>query len=407
MRRNFLIFSFLAIAAAAPSAFGDALFLLNGDHLTGALQEVRDGYVVFTTEYAGVLQIPQTDVERIEWDLPVIVLMQNGAELDGVLEFRRGENGVRNEAGWQAAPLAEVSAVRVQETAEAPAPEEETKKKRQWSGSVDTGLDLRRGNTDTTDFSMGTTVVGETEWDTLTLKGSGAYGEAENVLNTRQYQGEVKWQVYPKDRLYLYGLLGAEHDDGRKLDLRAQGGGGLGYDFVRNEKRTFSGDLGVTYTYERWNPYTPQERDQVKADQRKTATANLSQGIADLGAGNTLQALGTIPEAVRTLADPLRGAEKRTDEFANVRASAQYEQSLFQRSKISENVTLQPNLEDLGEYRLTSDLAFTTPISKELGLRMNLISEYDSQADERGIDAWDNRLQTGLHYEFGAPRKTE
>jgi putative salt-induced outer membrane protein YdiY len=402
MCRAISFLSLLLVVTGFGTAAGDTLFLVNGDKITGTLQKLDEGAVVFDTAYAGTLRVQQAQVERIETDQAVNVLLKSGAELDGALEFRRGQTGVRTETGWQAAPMADLSAVRVQAPADGSAPAKPAADKRQWNGSVDAGMALRRGNTDTTDFNLSGTVSGRTERDTLTLRGSGAYGEAEDILNTRRYQGEGKWQVYPRERLYLYGLAGAEHDDGRKLDVRAQGGVGIGYDFIEAKNRKLSGDVGLTYTFERWNPYTPQERDTAKATRRREAWQELGSALG--GAGG-VQALLGIPTAVQGLAHPLAGAELRTEEFATARLSAQYEQTLFERSKISENLTVQPNLDQMGEYRLTSDLAFTTPISKELGLRVNLKSEYDSLAGERGVDGWDNSLLTGLHYEFGAPRK--
>lgn len=405
MPRGFIIFIAFLVVILARESHGDTVYLTNGDHFSGDLQEIKEGVVAINTAYAGVIRIQQGQIDRIETMRAMNVLLKNGTELDGTLEYRRGESGVRTDSGWQATPLADVSSVRV-----APAPADisgEHKDTRAWSGTVDTGLEMRRGNTDTTEFNLSTTVTGRKESDVLTLRGSGAYSEAGDILNTRKYQGEGKWQVYPRDRLYLYGLAGGEHDDGRKLDLRAQTGAGVGYDFVENKKQKLSADVGLTYTYERWNPYTPQERETTKIERRVQAAKDLGAAAGALGGkGDALQALVKAPEAIQGLADPLHGAEQRTEEFANVRASAQYEHSVFERSKLSENFTILPNLEELGEYRFTSDLAFTTPLSKELGLRMNFKNEYDSLADERGVEAWDSTLQTGLHYEFGASRKS-
>ena len=103
---------------------------------------------------------------------------------------------------------------------------------------------------------------------------------------------------------------------------------------------------------------------------------DLASGARALNIGVFRDLLG----AIQDIRDPLRFAEGRTEDFLTFRTSLRYEQQLFQNSTLSEALTVFSNLDDIGEFRVLSELAFTTPISQSLDLRMALSSEYDSNA---------------------------
>jgi len=49
---------------------------------------------------------------------------------------------------------------------------------------------------------------------------------------------------------------------------------------------------------------------------------------------------------------------------------------------------------------MTNELGFTTALSEHLRLRISLLTEYDSVAEEKGVEPWDNYLLTSLRFEF-------
>ncbi len=388
----------LAMWIPATALYADTVYLENGDILSGAVQEIREGLVVLLTDYAGEVIIQQEAVRAVQTDEGVAVRMANGDVIEGRLEQGDAGQYIATEADTRPLAWAAIEAL----PPDAVALEEETKERR-WTGGVDAAASLRSGNTDTMDLNLGAEVIRRGERNVLTLNMLAAYGESEDVLNTRRYQGRGKWQFYPRDRLYLFGLLAAEHDAGRKLDFRTEAGIGAGYDFIEQERRKLSGDLGVTFNYERWNPFTPWQRDNAKNARRATALAQLDAWFTNLGATLALPSVASLSNLtgiIGDIDDPLRDDETRTEEYVNLRASAHFEQKLFDASLISEEITLLPNLEDFGEFRFTSELTFSTPISEALSLRAQLKTEYDSRADESGVDAWDNALLVGLRYDF-------
>ncbi|HEX72705.1 MAG TPA: DUF481 domain-containing protein, partial [Candidatus Hydrogenedentes bacterium] len=303
---------------------------------------------------------------------------------------------------------ADVTAIEsVERAPETPKMPSEPAKPKRWGAVVDAALSMRQGNTDTMDTSFGVEVVrkGERHVSTLTL--SGGYGEADGYINTRRYKGVAKHQFYLIEKLYLFAAGGAERDYGRKLDVRAHGSGGVGYDFLQRDNLKLSADIGLDYTWDRWMPYTPRGKDEEKSKRRSQASLRLSQQIAALSAtppGDLVQALEGIVDTLYVVRDPLRGSAYREEDSISLRLGAYYEQALFWKSTLSERLTMLPSLDDFGEFRAISEFSFSTPLRDHLKLRISLKTEYDSMARRSGVESWDNLLQAGLRYEFGVSR---
>ncbi|MCC6145815.1 MAG: DUF481 domain-containing protein [Candidatus Hydrogenedentes bacterium] len=415
-----------AVLIVAVPVLADTLYLDNGDVITGQLAGLDAGKLRFTAPYvSGELEVSAEALRYIASDQPLQVTLSDGRQFEGalfvtddtqmletpagIIALSQGEIAALRPLGGhlaasspaEATPAAEAEAVAAAAPVAEDAPAEEPKPKL-WSGSLESGLALRSGSTDRLDLNLGTALTRKTDRHTLTLNFNAAYAEVEDVINTRQYKGEGKWQYYPRERLYLYWLVGGESDDARKLDLRVNTALGLGYDFVKQEKRTWSADIGVDYAYERWNPFTPEERDGKKQAERSAALASLRGLLDQLGAGlvldrATLQQAWTSALAFR---DPLALYDEREEYQVSLRAGTEFSQSIFEKGTLSESLVVFPSLDDMGEFRATSTFSFTTPLSEKLGLKIDLLTEYDSLADKVDADAWQNTLTTGLRYEF-------
>ena len=375
----------------------DTVYLQNGDQITGTLKHVKDGVVTLETEYAGAIQIKQDAVRHIETDEPKAVRLTDGTVLEGKLGLQENAQAISVPEGWRPTPVPEIEGL----AAQGEKPPKRSKPKK-WSGAVDAGLTFRSGNTETLEANVSADIKREGKRNTGTLSLSGAYGEVEDELNTRRFGGKLKWQVYPIKKLYLYGLGGAEKDDGRKLDYRAYTGAGLGYDFIKKENLKLAADLGAQYTWERWAPFTPEERDDVKNSRRQSAQTELTDLIGGVIGGATPFSLSTLADAlgtIRDIHDPLRDFEPRREEYVDLRIGGYYEQRLFRKSVIREELVLLPNMTDLGAFRATNDLSLTTPLTRILKLRISLETEYDSTAEDSGVEPWDNTLLAGLRYE--------
>jgi len=378
-------------------AAADIVYMQNGDRISGAVIGITDSTIRVTTEYAGDIEVQREAVFALETDGSFTVERDGGATIEGPLTLEGGAPGVRTEEGFVPVPMAGLVA-----TVDAEPAAEDTPPGK-WSGFIESGLTIRSGNTDTTDFTFKSRGARAGDWTKLTLTLSADYGEAESIINTRRYKGGVKWEGYLTERFYLLGLTSAEQDDGRKLDSRVTAGAGAGYIFVENEKRRLSVEGGVEHTWERWNPFTPQGRTDTRNRIRADAYERLATltGQIDGEGGFGLGDWNELRLVFLDIREPLRNFETRDSDYIGARIAGEFTQQLFKDSTLSEKLVALPNLRDTGEYRLTNELAFMTPLTKALNLRVSLESEYDSLAEEESdVDAWNHMLKTGLRYEF-------
>lgn len=359
----------LALSLAfALSAAADTLHLANGDRIQGRIVAEDAETLTVETAYAGVITIQRAAV--------AVVVPDADAGADGDTGTAPPEAGA--EGGDDA------GAARPRE-------------RDLWSGSLEAGLTLRTGNTDSLDVLGAAQFTRDAAWNKLTLKLGVQYGEVEREINARGYRGDAKWQVYPRERLFVYFRGSGERDDARKLDHRFTAGAGLGYDAVKRERAKLSIEGGAEYAWERWNPFTPAGRDRERAARHAAARDELAAwALGGLDRGG----LGRANTLLATLRDPLGGARPRDENYTSLRIGLRYEQRLWKESTLSNELTLLPNLEDLSEFRATNELAFETPLSPRLALRVTLGSAYDSLAETTGADPWDNRLATGIRVKF-------
>ncbi len=384
----------ILLATIHMAAVADTVYLHNGDRISGTVTGISDETVRITTDYAGDVEVQRTAILALDTERSFTVQRDNGTTVTGPLTLEDGTPGVRTGSGFVPAPIAGlVSAVE-------PAPANPEGTPSLWSGFVESGLTLRSGNTDTTDFLFKSSATRDGEWTELTLTLSADYGEAESIINTRRYKGEAKWKGYLTDRFYLLGVASAEHDDGRKLDLRGTAGAGAGYAFIDNEKRHLSLEAGLEYAWERWNPLTPQERDETRNAIRTSAIERLSSLTAQINGDINLSDVRNLRLIFKDIRDPLRGFESREEDYLSARITGEFTQQLFKDSSLSDKLVVLPNLNNFGEFRLTNELAFMTPLTKALNLRVSLESEYDSLAGESNVEDWNHTLKTGLRYEF-------
>ena len=72
----------------------------------------------------------------------------------------------------------------------------------------------------------------------------------------------------------------------------------------------------------------------------------------------------------------------------------------FRKSLLREGLTIVPDLDEIGDYDLSSHLSLVTPLAESLSLKTTLKTEYDSSPGSEDVDKWDNTLMSSLSYEF-------
>jgi len=389
--------AFLICTGSFP-CLADVIALRNGDRISGTLLNVGESTLLLNTTYAGEIKIQLEAVTGVTTDTPRFMRLKDGTTVSGVLQYDNSQHLITGENA-RSFNLESVEHMAMDKEAL----EDTVKRARKvWSGSLASGVTLRTGTKDTFDTTLDLTVLRKKPLHALTLKLSGAYGTADDVLNTQHMFGEVKWKLYPKrKRLYLFSLASGEHDKPRQLHLRTTLGGGLGYDFITGERHSLSAEFGIDYAREWWLNYRPGEYRSARAaawDARLLEIQDLAAEIVTHGFSRTAL-LGGSGVAYRILVPDL--ADKtREKELWSARLSADYAQRIFRESELKNTLTILPSLDGFGEFRLTNSLAFSTPVTKSLDLHLNLQTEYDSDPGAPGVDKTETIFTTALRWRF-------
>jgi hypothetical protein len=365
-----IILLFLLLLAPSPSA--EQLVLKNGDRITGAILQNEDGMVSIETEYAGTITIQQDQIQEI---------VSEEVKVD--------------EAGDSAQePVI---------TPEAVVEEKPKKRLENWSGNVNLGFHWESDGANKLDFRTDAQGIYEKNKHKLTLKGAYKYGETDGDVDIRSWKFSTYWQYYLRERLYTYTLLESEQDDARKLDLSYDASAGIGYEVIKQERRFLSLGIGLGYTHEEWLPYSLTDKDTLKNSRRAQTTTQINALVSGLQNGSIPPSLGVARDLISsllTLRDPFWMDTRRTENFINARGTLVFEQSLFEASKLREAITIIPNLGDLGEYQIESELTYTQPLNEKLQFRLRLLNEYDSSSDVKGIESLKSDLTASLGFVF-------
>jgi len=243
-----------------------------------------------------------------------------------------------------------VLAERADEAAAEPADDaEKSAEKVAWTGSVEAGIQIREGNTESTDMYGKVKALRASDKRELSLGASYDYAELEGETNTNRAFAECGYRLYQWERAYLFGVINAEHDEIEDLDLRLNASAGPGYKFIHSEKTKLIGEVGVGATAE-WY------------DSRETGSEQKTEGI--------------------------------------LRLHGEWTTKVFDRSTFSQVLTVLPSVTDIGTFKLVSDTSLTTPLSQKLDLRVSVHDEYDSDPEVSGVEKNDLTFRTTLVFTF-------
>lgn len=135
-----------------------------------------------------------------------------------------------------------------QEAAVDPAPE--------WKGFVTIGATITSGNTEIRSAAANAEAVLDRGEDRWTLRGYWNFAQQESTttgereITQRQAGASAKYDYFLTERTYLYGTGAVATDAVANLDLRYQVGAGAGHQFWKEEKRSLSGEIGLSYVDE-------------------------------------------------------------------------------------------------------------------------------------------------------------
>ncbi|HEV3420094.1 MAG TPA: DUF481 domain-containing protein [Candidatus Acidoferrum sp.] len=370
MRRA--LFSVSAFLLAALVARADQVVLKNGDRLTGKIVTGDGKTLLLKSEFAGDVTIQWDAITDIESSDNVNVTLKDGTRLSGKVTTQDGKFVV---AGSPAAATPSVAAkeaiAAVRNDSEQHAFDVETEKMAHprfnyfWSGTLDTGLALTRGNSETANFTLAAKAIRETPRDKVTVYGDYIFANNNSVppavTTANALDAGIRGELNIRPRVFVFAFTDFQTNQLQHLDLRSVFGGGFGYHLIKTANTTFDLFGGISY-----------DRD--------------SFGAYNLANPTPPPALLLIPSSVQNSAEAVIGEE--------------FDTKLSKRTTLSERFSFYPNLSHTGDYRFQLDSSISTQMKKWLSWQATLSDRYISYPPP-GLKTNDLLLSTGLRVIWG------
>jgi putative salt-induced outer membrane protein YdiY len=354
-----LIGLLVAVSMVASTAFADEITLKNGDRLTGVIIKSDAKVLVLKSEFAGEVSLPWDAITSIQATQPIFIGLKDGQTIAGTVTTTDGKLVVDSKnAGTITAPKDGVVTLRNQ--AEETAFETQVERLRHphltdfWSGFLDTGLSLTKGNSDTLSFVLSGNAVRKTSRDTVTAYGTSIFSNssingAPKQTTANALGGGLRVDLNLTNKLFVYGFTDLYHNQLQNLDLRNVLGGGFGYHVINTKPTTFDVYGGGTFNQSYYSTPLP---------------TPLTQKTGEIMVG----------------------------EF--------FSHSVSSRTMFSERFEFFPNISDTSQYRYTFDAHAVTKLKSWLGWQVSFGNIYVSNPPA-GVKKNDLLFSTGLRLTFG------
>ena len=370
MSRTLLsVFSLLLTACAARA---DQVVLKNGDRLTGKIIFGDGKTLLLKSEFAGDVTIQWDAITGLESSENLNITLKDGTRLSGKVTTQDGKFTVaETPAAATHSAAAKETIVAVRNDAEQHSFDVETEKTTHprfnyfWRGTVDTGLALTRGNSETVNYTLAAKAIRETPRDKLTVYGDYIFANNSSippaVTTANALDAGLRGDLNIRPRVFVFALTDFQTNQLQHLDLRSVFGGGFGYHVIKTASTTFDIFGGITY-----------DRD--------------SFGAYNVANPAPPPVLLLIPSSVQNSAEAVVGEE--------------FDTKLSKRTSVTERFSFYPNLSHTGDYRFQLDSTISTQMKKWLSWQATLSDRYISYPPV-GLKANDLLLSTGLRVIWG------
>lgn len=355
--RNQLLFG-LILMLAIP-ALADQIILKNGDRLTGSIVKADGKVLVIKTEYAGDVTVKFEAIQSLTSTGELHVTLGNTTVVGPVTT--RGDDVVvaTKNSGPVEAPKTSVTMLRD------PAEEAAYQKSLHpgmlegWNGGVNVGFAVTRGNSQTKNLNVAFNAERKGFHDKLILYANSIYAANDLPTASPHTTANVAGGGARYDRDFMPRVFGFVNGDFytdalQNLNLRATGGGGLGFHAIKSAATTLDLLAGMNYTHESYSAFTT--------------------------------ASGTAVPAV-------------THSLAGLTLGDAFTHKIGKGTVITQNFFLYPNLSDTGEYRGTFNLGTVTKLNKWLGWQNSFADIYVSNPPP-STKKNDLQIATGLNISF-------
>jgi YD repeat-containing protein len=259
------LFLLMSMALFCPALLADQVSLKNGDRLTGAIVKSDAKTLVLKTEAAGDVTFQWSAIDAINSTQPLHVGLAGGQMVVGPVATKDGQIQVTTlTAGVVTASKDSVQVIR-SDSEEAAYDAAMARLQHPhlgdfWSGTLDTGLSLTRGNSATLAYNLAGRAVRQTDRDKITVYSSAVYGKNDTTSPSQviahQIAGGVRADINFSSRWFVFAATDFNSNALQHLDLQNVVDGGIGSHVIKTKNAQFDVFAGAGYNQEFFGAYT-------------------------------------------------------------------------------------------------------------------------------------------------------
>ena len=245
----------------------DVLVFANGDQLTGQLERVTAGTVVFKATDAGELQVRWAKIKTLCTDQPFAILMlkekvrhghRNAQVPEGSFCMANQQITIHATGGDQTIPVAGIAHV-IDAATYKTAVQHTPNLLHGWTGTLTGGASIVQSTQNETTYNSAIALaraIPTVAWipaNYRTLLGfTSSYGKITQTgtptVKTGIYHANAEQDKYFSARFYALGQAIFDHNYAQGLDLQQMYGGGFGYTAIKNARQELDVNSTVNYT---------------------------------------------------------------------------------------------------------------------------------------------------------------
>ena len=329
-----------AVTFLSGPLMADVVETKNGARLVGTVTKIEAGAVTLKTDYAGELTIKQSEVTGITTDAPLTVRLASGTVLKGKISTDAG-SGAMQISGDDGQLTTKVEKVAATWAVGAEDPEVQALR-RHWAYEAALDATGKTGNKEQLGTAVSARATLKTAQDTLQFYAAYDRQVADKQKSADQLKVGVDYQNNFSGQKSWYVRDEGGFDRVKDVNLYNVAAFGVGFDFIKEAKHTFTARIGLSYRYEGY---------------RNPATNDVSSAGLDLGINHEWE---------------------------------------FTNSKLVNRIAFVPTFEDSSNFRLTHESFYELPLVAPFWkLRLGVSNDYNSKPGT-GVERLDTMYFTRL-----------
>jgi putative salt-induced outer membrane protein len=251
----------LLLVLGCPLLFADQVAFKNGDRLTGTILRADAKNLVIRTAVAGEVSVLRQEIQEIRSDVPLHIDLGDRTILASRMTAREGTVEIVTNAGAALKEPRE-SVVALRDDAEQMAYERSRGKGvlAGWDGSLDAGIDVTRGNSETENYRLAFRAARVISSNRLTLLASllRSFDDLPNAkphTTADETRGGAFFDRDFSSRFFVFGNGDFMSDGLQDLNLRSVAGGGIGYHLLTSDRASLDLLGGANFTREDYEEF--------------------------------------------------------------------------------------------------------------------------------------------------------